>query len=154
MKSLKEHIVKVSGGYRLVSKKTGKNLGTYPSKAGAEKRERQVQYFKHIKEASYAGNIGVMELVKFHSKATPKQKKEFSDHLINKRNKEAWKMVKNITGIKLHKSVSEEKKVPHPDILPPAGAGNDASDELVHSYTRDTPGQKVKKVKSFKDYTK
>jgi len=44
-----EHIVKVSGGYRLVSKKSGKNLGTYPTKAGAEKRERQVQYFKHNK---------------------------------------------------------------------------------------------------------
>jgi hypothetical protein len=29
----------------LVSKK-GKNLGTYKSKAGAEKRERQVEFFK------------------------------------------------------------------------------------------------------------
>ena len=43
----KEHIVKVGSQYRLVSKSTGKNLGTYPSRAGAEKRERQVQYFKH-----------------------------------------------------------------------------------------------------------
>ena len=41
MKKISEHIVKVSGGFRLVSKKTGKNLGTYPTKAGAEKRERQ-----------------------------------------------------------------------------------------------------------------
>lgn len=45
-----EHIVKVKGGYQLQSKKTGKNLGTYPTKAGAEKRERQVQYFKHAEE--------------------------------------------------------------------------------------------------------
>jgi 5'(3')-deoxyribonucleotidase len=44
---LSEHIVKVKGGYRLVSKKSGRNLGTYPTKAGAKKRERQVQYFKH-----------------------------------------------------------------------------------------------------------
>ena len=43
----KEHIVKAGSGYRLVSKKTGKNLGTYPTRAGAERRERQVQYFKH-----------------------------------------------------------------------------------------------------------
>lgn len=50
MKTFKEHIVKVGSGYRLVSKKTGKNLGTYPSKSGAEKREREVQYFKHMKE--------------------------------------------------------------------------------------------------------
>lgn len=44
-----ETIRKVKGGYRLVSK-SGKNLGTYPSKSGAEKREKQVQYFKHINE--------------------------------------------------------------------------------------------------------
>lgn len=41
-------IRKIKGGYRLYSKK-GKNLGTYKSKAGAKKRERQVQYFKHKK---------------------------------------------------------------------------------------------------------
>ena len=41
-------IKKVKSGYRLVSK-SGKNLGTSPTKAGAEKRERQVQYFKHKK---------------------------------------------------------------------------------------------------------
>ena len=45
-----EHIIKTDGKYRLVSKKTGKNLGTYDSKEGAEKRERQVQYFKHMGE--------------------------------------------------------------------------------------------------------
>jgi hypothetical protein len=52
MKTFKEHIIKTGNKYRLVSKKTGKNLGTYPSKAGAEKRERQVQYFKHMGESS------------------------------------------------------------------------------------------------------
>ena len=52
MRSVNEHIVKVKGGYRLVSKKTGKNLGTYPTKAGAAKRERQVQYFKHHEDTS------------------------------------------------------------------------------------------------------
>jgi hypothetical protein len=46
-----EHIVKVKNGYQLQSKSTGKNLGTYPTKAGAEKRERQVQYFKHNESA-------------------------------------------------------------------------------------------------------
>ena len=43
----REHIVRSGSQYKLVSKKTGKNLGTYPTRAGAEKRERQVQYFKH-----------------------------------------------------------------------------------------------------------
>ena len=46
-----EHIVKVKDGYRLVSKKSGKNLGTYPTRAGAEQREREVQYFKHAGES-------------------------------------------------------------------------------------------------------
>ena len=45
-----ETIRKVKGGYRLLSKK-GKNLGTYPSKSGAEQREREVQYFKHRNES-------------------------------------------------------------------------------------------------------
>lgn len=47
---LDETIVKVDGKFRLVSKKTGRNLGTYDTKAGAMKRERQVQYFKHMGE--------------------------------------------------------------------------------------------------------
>lgn len=42
-------IRKVKGGYRLVSH-TGKNLGTFKTKAAAEKRERQVQFFKHRDE--------------------------------------------------------------------------------------------------------
>jgi len=43
----------VSGGYRLYSRKkdpkTGKrkNLGTFKTRAAAEKHERAVQYFKH-----------------------------------------------------------------------------------------------------------
>lgn len=45
-----ETIRKVKGGYRLLSSK-GKNLGTFDSKAAAEKHEREVQYFKHAKES-------------------------------------------------------------------------------------------------------
>jgi hypothetical protein len=49
--SIDEHIVKVKGGWELKSKHGDKNLGKYPTKAGAEKRERQVQYFKHASES-------------------------------------------------------------------------------------------------------
>lgn len=43
-------IKKVRGGYKVVSEKTGKNLGgPYKTKAAAEKRLRQVEYFKHAK---------------------------------------------------------------------------------------------------------
>jgi hypothetical protein len=58
MKSVSEHIVKVGSKFRLVSKSTGKNLGTYDSKAGAEKRERQVQYFKHMSEDAPTNSVG------------------------------------------------------------------------------------------------
>jgi hypothetical protein len=41
-------IKKVKGGYQVVSEKTGKNLGgPYKSKAAAQKRLRQVEFFKH-----------------------------------------------------------------------------------------------------------
>jgi hypothetical protein len=42
-----------SGGYRLYSRKTDpktgkrRNLGTFSTRAAAEKHEREVQYFKH-----------------------------------------------------------------------------------------------------------
>lgn len=58
MKTFKEHIVKTDGGYKLVSKKTGKNLGTATSLAGIKKRERQVQYFKHMHEDGEGGMVG------------------------------------------------------------------------------------------------
>ena len=45
-----EHITKVKGGFELKSHK-GKNLGKYPTKSGAVKREKQVNYFKHVNES-------------------------------------------------------------------------------------------------------
>ena len=58
----KEDIIKTGNQYKLVSKSSGKNLGTYDTKAAAKKRERQVQYFKRqentdIKE-SYLTEFG------------------------------------------------------------------------------------------------
>lgn len=49
-KPIDETIVKVGSQYELKSH-TGKNLGKYPTKAGAKKREQQVNYFKHVNEA-------------------------------------------------------------------------------------------------------
>lgn len=41
-------VAKVKGGYEVKSEKTGKNLGgPYKTKAEAEKRLQQVEYFKH-----------------------------------------------------------------------------------------------------------
>jgi hypothetical protein len=43
-------IKKVKAGYKVVSEKEGKNLGgPYKTRAEAEKRLRQVEFFKHNK---------------------------------------------------------------------------------------------------------
>lgn len=42
-------IKKVKGGYEVVGNNTGKNLGKFPTKAAAEKHQRQVQYFMYGK---------------------------------------------------------------------------------------------------------
>jgi len=48
--NLKEHIEKVAGGYEVESEHGNKNLGKSPTLAGAKKRLKQVEYFKHMKE--------------------------------------------------------------------------------------------------------
>ena len=156
----------VNGRWALVSKTTGKPLAYYkgdgkPSNEWVRKQESRIQFFKQgmsesvvesLTEAAYVGNIGVMELVKFHQKANDEQKKKLQSHIKAKRAKEAWKLVQDVTGVQLHKSVHQEQQ--SPDILPKAGAGQDGTKTLVQSYQRDTPGQQVKKVKSFKEYNK
>lgn len=42
-------IVKMKRGYKVVSEKTGKNLGSAKTLKGAKKRLREVEYFKHKK---------------------------------------------------------------------------------------------------------
>ena len=55
--------------YCLYSKKKGKdgkrkNLGCYSSRAGAEKREREVQYFKHMGESEMSLLDMIREMVR------------------------------------------------------------------------------------------
>ena len=104
-----------------------------------------------VDEAAYVGNIGAMEMFKFYQKANDDQKKKLKVLIGDKKSKEAWKLVQDVTGVKLHKSVNEEKKSPHPDILPVSGAGQDGTDILRQNYQNATPGQKVTR---FKDYRK
>ena len=101
-----------------------------------------------IDEAAYVGNIGAMEMFRFYQKATADQKKKLQQHIKNKDAKSAWKHVQDVTGTKLHKSVSEAIK---PDILPVSGAGQEGTGILRQNYQDTTPGQKMKR---FKDYTK
>jgi hypothetical protein len=41
-------IIHSKGKYKVVSKKTHRNLGTYKTKAEAERRIKQVEYFKNL----------------------------------------------------------------------------------------------------------
>ena len=101
-----------------------------------------------VDEAAYVGNIGMMELIKFHKKATDEQKKKLQQYVKNKEGSKAWQHIQQVTNTKLHKSVNEEKKSPNPDILPVSGAGQWGTNTLVNNYKKNTPGQ----VKSFKEY--
>lgn len=132
----------VDGKWAVVSKETGKPLVYYkgegkPSKEWFEKQEKRIQFFKHMNEASYAGNIGIMELIKFKQKANDEQKKKFDQHVKSQNHKEAWKLVQHVTGVKLHKSVHED-----------ASEREEGTDSLVKNYKKATPGQ------NFKEYIK
>ena len=48
---INETISKEGNNYVVRSEKTGRNLGSSPTRAGAVKRLRQVEYFKHMKES-------------------------------------------------------------------------------------------------------
>jgi hypothetical protein len=140
-----------NGKWVFVSRKTQRPLAYYrgkgkPSEEWVRKQERRVQYFKYLGEASYVGNVGVTELVRFHSKATPQQKKQLQSHIQNKNHKEFRDLIKSVTGVKLHKSVNEKQ-----EFVSKAGAGEDGSNKLRKNYQKDTPGQKVV---SFTDYVK
>ena len=45
-------IKKIKGKYVVLSEKTGRKFGTYKTKKKAEKRLRQIEFFKHAKGKS------------------------------------------------------------------------------------------------------
>jgi hypothetical protein len=51
---------------------------------------------------SYPGNLGMMEMVKFYKVATPEQKQVMKSHLDRKEITQAWELLQNVTGVKLH----------------------------------------------------
>lgn len=55
-----------------------------------------------IIEASYAGNIGAMEVFKFYQKATPDEKIQFDRLIARKKYDKAWELVQTVTGVDLH----------------------------------------------------
>jgi predicted chitinase len=54
-----------------------------------------------VGEASYAGNIGAMEVAKFYQVATDEQKKVLKDLIQKEKTKLAWNLIQQVTGVKL-----------------------------------------------------
>jgi len=99
-----------------------------------------------VDEAAYVGNIGAMEMFKFHRVASSEQKKKLQQHIQNKETKQAWQHIQKVTGTKLHKSINEKQ-----EFVSKAGAGEEGRPESVNKYKKDTPGQNIA---SFKEYMK
>ena len=54
-----------------------------------------------MSEAAYKGNIGAMETMKFFQVATPEQKQKLKKLIADKNQSAAWKMIQDVTGMKL-----------------------------------------------------
>lgn len=52
-------------------------------------------------EARYPGNIGMMEMYRFHQVATPAQKAELSKLLAAGKQEDAWQLLQKVTGLSL-----------------------------------------------------
>jgi hypothetical protein len=71
--------------------------------------------FLLLHEASYAGNIGIMEMVKFHRTATAEQKAELARLIQAGKQEQAWEFLQSVTGVKLQKEDKTDlvpKKIP------------------------------------------
>jgi hypothetical protein len=118
------------GKYRVLSQK-GKNLGTYKSRAGAEKRLKQVEFFKHL-DNSKADDSTLLDLTdvddysysafirKIRERGTEEQLneflnlyKKFFDNAIKKNLQKPEKIALQKTLIKFNKShkIKIDKKI-------------------------------------------
>ena len=52
-------------------------------------------------EASYPGNMGAMEMVRFYQIATREQEREMEKLLNRNKIKKAWSLLQKVTGVKL-----------------------------------------------------
>ena len=60
-----------------------------------------LEQLRYLEELSYPGNIGVMEVVKFHQIATPEQKALFKKLLADGKKADAWELIQQVTNVKL-----------------------------------------------------
>jgi hypothetical protein len=58
--------------------------------------------FLHLSEASYEGNIGMMEMFTFYQVASPEQKTKMKQLIFDKKMDDAWEFLQQVIGVKLH----------------------------------------------------
>ena len=62
----------------------------------------RLQELKQLDEASYPGNLGMMEMFKFYQVATPEEKAHMKQLIANKELNAAWEFLQKVTGVELH----------------------------------------------------
>jgi hypothetical protein len=83
-----------------------KVTGSLASQTKTFKNKKEAEaYFNTVKEsideAAYKGNIGAMEMMKFFQVATPQEKEKLKKLIADKNQSAAWKMIQDVTGMKL-----------------------------------------------------
>jgi hypothetical protein len=63
----------------------------------------KLEELKPLKEATYTGNLGAMEMFKFFQVATPEQKKMMKELIAKHLTDPAWELLKQVTGVDLKK---------------------------------------------------
>ena len=100
-------------------------------------------------EASYPGNIGMMELAKFFSMADEKQKATFKELLERGKKGLAWKLVQDIVGVKLQGSEFQEnfadgKKPGRKGLAKRSGVNTNASVSSLRKTAKSSSGEKAR----------
>lgn len=81
---------------RLMPTVRSKEIGRHARSMKSESVDRE-----DINELAYQGNIGAMEMFAFFQKATPEQKAQLKSMIAAGKDREAWKMIHKVTGVRL-----------------------------------------------------
>lgn len=102
-------------------------------------------------EASYPGNIGMMELAKFFQIADPKAKEQFKELLERGKKGLAWKLVQDIVGVKLQgdefktdENFADGKKPGRKGLAKRSGVNTKASVSSLRKTAKNSSGEKAR----------
>ena len=100
-------------------------------------------------EASYPGNIGMMELAKFFSMADEEQKTMFKRLLERGKKGLAWKLVQDIVGVKLQgaefgENFADGKKPGRKGLAKRSGVNTKASVSDLRKTAKNSSGEKAR----------